>query len=236
MSNEQPAPDSIPAPVSDDLNGDRRQVAVMHTAEMDWQASPSAGVWRKRLERIGPQEAGVVTSVVRYDAGSRFSEHWHPDGEEFFVLEGIFEDEHGRYPAGSYVLNPDGTHHAPGTTEGCTLFVKLRQYAGSGRRRLVCDSTALDWQPGGGPGHQVKPLYRQAGFPEEVRLATLEPGTRVEPHDHPGGEEVFVLEGALSDEAGHYPAGSWMRFPVGSRHAPWSEDGCLLFVRTGGLP
>ena len=221
---------------ADDLNGDRSRPAVMRTAEMDWQASPSAGVWRKRLERIGPQEAGVVTSVVRYDPGSRFSAHAHPDGEEFLVLDGVLEDEHGQYAAGANVLNPDGTRHAPSTETGCTLFVKLRQYAGAGRPRQVQDTSAMDWEDGGAPGRRVKRLYRQDGFPEEVRLVELAPGTQVDEHEHPGGEEVYVMSGELRDAAGVYPAGTWMRFPDGSRHAPWSDGGCLLYVRVGGLP
>jgi len=55
-------------------------------------------------------------------------------------------------------------------------------------------------------------------------------------HGHPGGEEVFVLEGALADEDGVYPKGTWVRMPAGSTHAPWSEDGALLWVKAGHLP
>lgn len=106
---------------------------IIHTDEMDWSASPSPGVWRKRLERVGPPEAGRVRSVVRYDAGSAFSEHPHPDEEEILVLEGVFSDHSGDYPAGSYLLNPEGFAHAPFSEPGCTLFVKLKQYPGLGR-------------------------------------------------------------------------------------------------------
>ena len=112
----------------ENLNADLSVRAVMHGADMDWQASPSPTVWRKRFYRDGPTEAGIVTSLVRYDAGSTFPTHHHPDGEEIFVLDGIFSDEHGDYPAGTYLLNPDGTSHSPHSKDGCTLFVKLRQY------------------------------------------------------------------------------------------------------------
>ena len=103
---------------------------VRRTADMDWQPSPGAGVWRKRLEPDGAVEAGQVTSVVRFDPGARFPRHAHPDGEEILVLDGVFSDETGDYPAGSHLLNPDGTSHAPWSGPGCTLFVVLEDGPG----------------------------------------------------------------------------------------------------------
>ncbi|MBW2396116.1 MAG: cupin domain-containing protein [Deltaproteobacteria bacterium] len=103
---------------SQTLNGDMTRSALMRTQEMEWQASPSGTVWRKRLHRVGGAETGQVTSVVRYEAGASFPEHDHPDGEEIFVLEGIFSDEHGDWPAGTHLLNPEGFHHAPFSRDG----------------------------------------------------------------------------------------------------------------------
>src|SRR5690606_22216478 len=99
-------------------------------AELDWQPSPSPLVWRKRLFHAGAAEAGVVTSIVRYDAGAGLHAHGHAEGEEILVLSGTFSDERGDFGAGSYMLNPEGFRHAPSSREGCVLFVKLRQYAG----------------------------------------------------------------------------------------------------------
>ena len=65
-----------------------------------------------------------------------------------------------------------------------------------------------------------------------VRLA---PGTRMPQHSHPGGEEIFVLEGELRDEQGSYPKGCWLRNPPGSTHAPYSDAGCLYYVKSGHL-
>ena len=61
---------------------------------MEWIASPAGGVDRKMLDRIGDEKARA-TSIVRYAADSAFPEHEHPLGEEFYVLEGVFSDEHG---------------------------------------------------------------------------------------------------------------------------------------------
>ena len=218
------------------LNSDFSTPAVVHTGAQDWQPSPGAGVWRKRLELRGAAESGRVTSLVRYDAGSRFPPHEHPDGEEILVLEGIFADEHGSYPAGTYLLNPEGFRHAPRSEEGCVLLVKLRQYPGSDRHHHVVDSNTAAWSQSEPPGREVLPLYDEAGHPESIRLVRLAPGTKVSEHEHPGGEEVFVIAGSLADAEGTYEQGTWLRFPDGSRHQPFSNEGCTLYVKTGHLP
>src|SRR3546814_6219955 len=82
----------------------------MDTAAMDWQASPSPTVWRKRLDLVDG-EFSRVTSIVRYDPSSSFRAHGHPQGEEILVLDGVFSDEHGDYPAGTFLLNPAGFRH-----------------------------------------------------------------------------------------------------------------------------
>lgn len=80
---------------------------------MEWTQTPSKTVTRKRLECKGAYEAGRVTSVVKYEAGSSFPEHPHPSGEEILVLEGVFSDQTGHHKQGSYLLNPEGFRHAP---------------------------------------------------------------------------------------------------------------------------
>ncbi|MEL6375493.1 MAG: cupin domain-containing protein, partial [Pseudomonadota bacterium] len=152
------------------------------------------------------------------------------------VLEGVFADEHGAYPAGTYVRNPPGTAHTPRVgPEGCTIFVKLWQMQTRGETAVTLD-TAADhpaWQPGANAGVSVLPLYRHGE--ETVRMVRIEPGAVVTPHAHPGGEELLVLEGGFRDEEGHYGAGTWVRSPVGTRHAPVSDEGCLLWIKTGHL-
>ena len=100
----------------------------MHTAKMEWTPSPSGTVWRKRLHLVGDPESGQVTSVVRFEPDAEFSVHDHPEGEEILVLEGVFSDERGDWTAGSYLSNPEGFRHHSSSSEGCLLFVKLRQY------------------------------------------------------------------------------------------------------------
>ncbi len=216
-------------------NADFSRRAVMDTADMDWQRSPSSSVWRKRLELSGPAEAGRVTSVVRYEAGSAFPSHPHPDGEEILVLSGVFSDERGDYPAGTFLLNPEGFRHAPSSRDGCLLFVKLRQYSGLNRRQIMIDTARSAWMPGRFPGVEQILLYREDGFPERTRLVRLAPGTEIPSHDHPGGEEAYVLAGTYEDDFGAYREGSWIRYPCGSGHFVRTEDGCTLYLKSGHL-
>lgn len=216
------------------LNGDLSARVVVDTAKMDWTASPSRTVWRKRVHLVGPPESGQVTSVVRYEPEAKFPAHDHPRGEEILVLEGVFSDEHGDWPAGTYLLNPEGFRHAPFSREGCVLFVKLRQFPGREREHVVLDTVKIHWQPGDEPGVEVMPLYEQSGFVDSMRLerwaANAEPGEIT----YDDGAEVFVVEGSFEDERGTYTAGCWLRFPVGFTHAPKTTSGCVLYVKRGG--
>ena len=152
------------------------------------------------------------------------------------VLEGVFSDEHGDYPAGTFLMNPHGSRHSPRSEPGCTLFVRLRQYPGSNRPRLVEYTRAESrWHPGLVDGLRVRPLYAQGGYPENVALVRWAPGTHFQRHTHWGGEEILVLEGEFGDEHGRYPEGTWIRSPHGSQHTPFSAKGCLIYVRVGGL-
>ena len=115
------------------VNADFTQRVVIATDTMPWIPSPQAGVERRLLDRIGG-EVARATSLVRYAPASAFPAHGHALGEEFLVLDGVFSDEHGDYPAGTYVRNPPGSHHTPRTAPGCIIFVKLRQMQPAGDR------------------------------------------------------------------------------------------------------
>lgn len=217
------------------INGNLSVLSTADTAAMDWTASPSGSVWRKRVHLVGPPESGQVTSVVRYDPDSRFHAHDHPDGEEILVLDGEFSDEHGDWPAGTFLLNPEGFRHAPGSVPGCTLFVKLRQYAGPDRQHVVIDTNHAQWLATAVPGIRRKPLYQQQGYSDRVDIEDWAAGIRPGEVSYPDGAELFVLAGEFSDETGTYGGGSWLRFPVGSRHRPATSVGCTLYVKRGGL-
>jgi anti-sigma factor ChrR (cupin superfamily) len=183
------------------------------------------------LERQG-DELAKATSIVRYQPGSSFPAHTHEFGEEILVLEGVFSDELGDYPAGTYLMNPPGSSHAPHSKTGCTLFVKLRHLGSDQVEREVIDTKTASWFQGMVPGLNVMPLMRQGTGSTLVRWA---PQTYFNPHKHFGGEEIFVVEGVFEDEHGRYPQGSWIRSPHLSLHRPFSKEGCTIFVKTGHL-
>lgn len=191
-----------------------------------------AGVQRRMIERDG-EEVARATSLVRYAPGSYFSAHTHGGGEEFLVLDGVFSDEHGDFGPGSYVRNPVGSSHTPHSKEGATILVKLRQMQPEDQQQVTIDTRRTDWAPGLVPGLQVMPLH--AYGTEQVALVKWAPGTQFQHHRHWGGEEIFVLDGTFADEQGAYPQGTWLRNPPDSVHTPFSETGCLIYVKTGHL-
>jgi anti-sigma factor ChrR (cupin superfamily) len=214
------------------VNADFNARVVLTPGDRTWVASPMPGVERQMLDRIGG-EVARATSLVRYAPGSRFAEHRHPGGEEFLVLDGVFSDESGDYPAGSYVRNPIGSGHAPHTVPGCTIFVKLFQFDAHDTATVAIDTRAEPWRPGLVSGLDVQPLHSHGT--EHTALVRWAPGTVFSRHTHWGGEEIYVIQGTFEDEFGRYPAGTWIRSPHLSSHTPRSSEGCTIFVKTGHL-
>lgn len=215
------------------MNADFNLRAVVNANEMDWQDSPVQGVQRKPLDRVGG-EVARATSIVHYAPGSSFTPHVHGGGEEILVLEGCFSDEHGDYPAGTYLRNPPDSAHAPRSQEGCTIFVKLRQFHPLDNATVRINTLTRPWYPGLVPGLSVMPLHEFDGV--GTALVRWAPNTVFNPHVHPGGEEILVLEGVFHDEHGSYAAGSWIRSPRYSKHAPFTkEEGALIYVKTGHI-
>jgi anti-sigma factor ChrR (cupin superfamily) len=214
------------------INTDLSKKLALNCGELPWLASPQKGVERVMLERDG-DEVARATSLVRYAPKSSFSRHPHDLGEEFLVLEGEFQDEHGQYPAGTYVKNPPGSSHTPFTDTGCTLFVKLRYLDPLDVERVVINTHSSDWFAGMVPGLTVLPL--SSFGTTSTALVRWAPGTYFNPHRHFGGEEIFVIDGVFEDEHGRYPKGTWLRSPHMSAHKPFSVEGCTIFVKTGHL-
>src|SRR5215467_3179755 len=180
------------------INADFSKRVVLATNDLPWIASPQAGVERRPLDRIGG-EVARATSLVRYAPNSLFPSHSHGLGEEFLVLDGVFSDEHGDYPAGTYVRNPPGSSHAPRTAPGCTILVKLRQMPSMERRRVVIDTTRSAWERTDHAGRDRQLLYACGETGETVTLEKLAAGTALPSTRCDGGEEIFLLTGSLSD-------------------------------------
>jgi len=214
------------------VNANFDERIVIDTLKSGWVSSPVPGIERIMLDRLGAEDARA-TSIVRYAAGTTFTPHEHPLGEEFLVLSGVFSDEHGDYPAGTYVRNPPGSSHTAYSQQGCELFVKVRQFDAADNKRVVIDTRNAVFRQGLVSGLKVLPLHEFGT--EHAALVRWAPGTKFQAHTHWGGEEIYVLEGVFSDEHGDYSAGTWLRSPHMSVHSPYSNHGCLIYVKVGHL-
>lgn len=214
------------------LHADPSFPATVDSAALAWVLSPMAGVERRMLERDG-EEVARATSLVRYAPGSSFAPHTHGAGEEFLVLDGVFSDETGNFPAGYYVRNPPGSRHRPASAPGAVIFVKLRQMPPEEKTPLRLDTKdpalwrALD------AGREEAQLFDAPW--ERVVLQRLTPGFAGPAEHFPGGVEIFLLEGDLLIEGDSHRAGLWLRRPRGARLALSTRKGALLYLKTGHL-
>jgi len=191
------------------------------------------GVDRRMLDRLGG-EVARATSIVRYAPDSQFSSHVHTGGEEFFVLEGIFQDEHGDYPAGTYIRNPPQSSHTPGSKSGCTIFVKLWQFDSKDRTHVCIDTNKMKLLPDAKrPGADVMPLFMDGR--EDVVLERWQADTSVLLNAE-NGLELLVLDGSFEESGETFEAGSWMRLPVGaSCTAQSGPDGAQVWIKRDHL-
>lgn len=207
---------------------------LVHSDEIDWVASPIKGVERRMLDRIG-DEVARATTIVRYAPKSRFSEHTHSGGEEFIVLEGVFQDEHGDFPVGSYIRNPPTTSHTPGSEKGCTIFVKLWQFEADDRTPVMIDMNKMgSVSAAGRDGVSVMPLFEDDR--ETVQLETWASGAQVE-IDAPEGAEFLVIDGGFTSDQGEtLRKESWLRVPEGDKLvAKAGANGAKVWMKTRHL-
>lgn len=99
-------------------------------------------------------------------------------------------------------------------------------------------SDAIDWTPSPSATVWRKRLFHQGGAESGVVTSVVryDEGSSFHRHEHPGGEEILVLDGTFSDDRGEHPAGTFMLNPEGYGHAPQSPGGCILFVRLQQYP
>ncbi len=213
-----------------ELNTDFGARVVVHADQQPWQASPMPGVDRRMLDRIG-DEVARATTIVRYAPGSQFSAHTHTGGEEFIVLEGVFQDEHGDYPAGTYVRNPPTTGHTPGSAPGCTIFVKLWQFDMDDRHQFR--KTMAEGLGAPVDGVATAELHRDAR--EVVTYHALDAGAELTMTES-GGIEMLVLDGDVTEQDETLSKNSWLRLPDGvALVAKAGADGARLWIKSGHL-
>lgn len=97
---------------------------------------------------------------------------------------------------------------------------------------VMINTQQLEWESSPARNVWRKKLEREAKESgKATSLVKYDAGASFSTHTHPAGEEIFVINGTFSDESGDYPAGSYLRNPAKSQHAPYSDAGCELFVK-----
>ncbi len=216
-----------------ELNANFDERVAVHAGKIPWKASPMPGVDRRMLDRLG-DEVARATTIVRFAPESKFSPHVHTGGEEFFVLEGVFQDEHGDFPAGSYIRNPPESSHTPGSDAGCTIFVKLWQFDLADRTHVRIDTNknAFVADPKRA-GVEVMPLFHDGR--EDVRLEYWAAGAEVGLSDH-NGIEGLVLDGGFTESGEAFETQSWLRLPKGSSATVKAgPEGARVWIKSGHL-
>lgn len=215
------------------LNSDFSQKVCIHDRDNHWRASPSAGVERKMLDRVG-DEVARATTIVRFAPGSAFAPHTHEGGEEYIVLEGVFQDEAGDFPVGTYVRNPPTSRHTPSSAPGATIFVKLWQFDPEDRAHVRIDMNAVDLLAD--PEREdigAFVLFEDAH--EHVSVEAWNQGAS-HPFHAPKGAEILVLDGNLIEDGKSLTARDWLRLPPGtSTHLTAGSEGARFWVKTGHL-
>jgi len=99
--------------------GDTQHVCI-ETGSGKWQAGNG------RLEVMPLHNfEGESVALVKWPAGEHFQKHKHIGGEEIFIIEGELIDEHGRYPAGTWIRSPHMSEHRPYVEQDSLIWVKV---------------------------------------------------------------------------------------------------------------
>lgn len=204
------------------VNADFSKRVAVHFDDNEWVASPAAGVERKMLDRIG-DEVARATTIVRFAPGSAFAAHTHDGGEEFLVLDGVFQDETGDFPVGSYVRNPPTTSHTPSASEGATILVKLHQFDPDDRTEIRRSIN----------GQGTVRLFKDER--EDVQVQNWSAG-ETRDLDATKGLEVFVVEGSFAEGGEEFSGWDWLRLPPGTQSkAVAGVAGARVWVKSGHL-
>jgi anti-sigma factor ChrR (cupin superfamily) len=241
--------DSLAAGPTIDVHSDLTRRVVVQSEAVPWSPSPwIPGINRKFLDRYGNGQFVPSTSIVSFGTGVRDPYHAHPHGEEFYVLDGVLSDHTGDYLPGFYVRHPIRWCHAPYVdmrNSAAVVWVKVSQILDENEPIIVKDTCDLDlpeWLDGECAEGRVRilPLHQNARSGERVWIETFEPGTRTITAQPPGGEEVFVIAGTLTENRlAHYATHTWIRNPistVGAQRERVAPRGCKLLVKSGHLP
>lgn len=222
--------------IEPEINSDCTELVILRPDEMVWEDTGQTGVSRTVLERLNSEKLGRETSLVRLAPNTRLPPEVLNTRIEIFVVDGTFSDGHGDYGPQTFIMNPPGSTYSAFTRDGCLLYVKrLNGFAGD-EERVTIDTRTAKRTPFGDRVAEVVHFYKNDERDVTARVGKVFPNAQVMEHDHPGGEEVLILEGMFKDQFGDGTPGTWLRYPIGLAHAPYTEDeGALIYIRDGDV-
>lgn len=236
------------------LNDDFEQRVVSLPQHARWRSTQIEGVELRVLEYL-PGSRARLTGQVRLNARHSPALLGENPDLEVLVQRGELESSMGVYPAGLYLRLPlSDDHHLQELTIRCTEPAHMDNAAASSARaesdedallyiaagqmltsdteqRRIPTTDPSRWLPGPSEGTRVLPLHGHGTG--NVMLIQWDDATQIKPRLDPMGEEVLVLKGNLYDDAGHYPAGSWIRNPVATWQSWHADKGTLLYYKNG---
>jgi hypothetical protein len=164
----------------------------------------------------------MASETITLESASRY---------DFYVLKGSLEsDDTAPMMQGAFA-----SRCVPGTLRagegGATVFV-YRERSPQTCETVTQSAADRTWHAARAAGMRVAPLSESG---HRLTLVEWEPGARTREHDHPRGEEIFVLSGELRSQDARYPSGTWLRLHPGSRHEPFAEVPTVIMLRNGHL-
>ncbi len=204
------------------MNSDYEKRALIDTNKIQWQEINSKNVLKKIFAIKDKEE----TSFIKLNEGSSLNQNSIVNSVEIFVLEGVYENEYGKFSEGTYLKLPKEDESLVKSEKACVIFRKTNHIKDD--EKIIIDTKKTQWLQGQG-NLEVMPLS------EQTALVKWPAGEKFTPHSHWGGEEIVVLTGVFIDEHGEYPKGCWIRSPHLSRHFPYVNEETIIFVKTGHI-
>lgn len=167
--------------------------------------------------------------IVELAPGDIFETHGH-ERTDVFVLHGALRSGTGEpvSTGGFLSLRCDSALNAD---HGAVLFV-YREPGDGAADAIAVAADQRPWRAARVKAMRVADLV-EGGY--QLSLVEWGPGAHVARHDHPSGEEIFVLEGALESQGHTLAAGSWIRLHPGATHTPCARQAALILLRNGHL-
>ena len=189
----------------------------------------SEGLGSSTTNALSHEQDMRWAAVIRLAPGEEVSTN-PTEHNDLYVLKGsVSESGHATY--GPHTFLTRGVASLVAGETGAMLFV-YREPSAAHAAQETAREHEMEWRQGAVQGMRVASLLESY---HTLMLVDWRAGTHMPYHDHPLGEEIFVLSGELKDQRGKYPAGTWQRLHPGTGHSPYADQPTLILLRNGHL-